>query len=403
MSKREKRRYASARERADKKKQSFTSTFLKVPEGTQFFQPKAGRYLMDIMPYTAGEGNKWAEQGVLYYERTFFIHRGVGANDESFICPRMTAKSPCPICEHRAKLMKDSNEDNEELIKDLAPKERQIFNVIDLKNPDKGVQLFHSSYHTFGKELDNRLRSADEEDNWDGFFTLEDGLTLKVMFGEETLGGRSFVTTENIDFRPRRDAYDEDILEKTLCLDELLIVPDYDDLKKAFLETAEDDEDDDEKPSKKAKSRDDEDEEEDDEDEPKHKSSKAKDEAPDDEDEDWDEEPKSKKKPKSDDDDEEQDEEDEEEEKSKSKKKTADDDEDDEWEEVEKKAKKKGVDDDDEEDDDDEKPKGKKSLFPRGKKGVRTADEEEEDDEDEDEDEKPHKKKSRGGDDEDDE
>jgi hypothetical protein len=292
--------------------------------------------------------------------------------------------------------MKESSEDNEELIKDLAPKERQIFNVIDLKNPDKGVQLFHSSYHTFGKELDNRLRSADEEDNWDGFFTLEDGLTLKVMFGEETLGGRSFVTTENIDFRPRREAYDEDILEKTLCLDELLIVPDYDDLKKAFLETAEDDEDD-EKPAKKAKSRDDEDEEEDDEDEPKHKSSKAKDEAPDDEDDDWDEEPKSNKKSKSDDDDEEDQDEDEDEEKPKSKKKVSDDDEDDEWDEVEKKAKKKGGDDDDEEDDEDD-PKGKKSLFPRGKKGVRTADEEAEDDEDEDE--KPRKKRKSDDDDE---
>ena len=79
--------------------------------------------LIDILPYEAGEGNPWAEPGNLHWERTYYVHKGIGANGDTIVCPRMTAKEErCPICEARLKLMKEGDEDNEELIKDLSPK-----------------------------------------------------------------------------------------------------------------------------------------------------------------------------------------------------------------------------------------------------------------------------------------
>lgn len=377
-SKSEKRKYTSARERAEKQSIGFTASYLKIPDGVQLFKPKAGRVLIDILPFTAGEGNPWAQPGNLHWERTYHAHRGVGANSDTFVCPRLAKTGKCPICEHRLRLMKEGDEDEEELVKDLAPRQRQIFNIIDLKNPDKGVQLWDMSYHLFGKVLDARLRNSDEEDEWDKFFFLEGGLTLKIGFIERSFGGYTFVEAETIDFKQRSEDYDEDILEKTHCLDELIVIPEYGDLKKAFLETGkEKDDDDDDEPKKKKK-------------------------APvDDDDDDDDEGPKGEKRLAAGEDDDD---------KPKSKKKSKEPDEDkDDWEDFDEdddepmpggKGKKKKPVDDDDDDEDDYKPKGKKKpnrfAKQKGDKGWDT-------DDDDDDDEPKSKKKKSSDDDEDDE
>lgn len=247
MAKPEKRAYASARKRADAQGSGFEQTYLKLPEGVQLFKPKTGTMSIDILPYVAGKGNPWADQGVIHYERTYFRHDRIGANGDSYVCPLKTAKQRCPICEHRARLMKnnDGDEESEEEIKALAPRQRQLFNVIDLKAPDKGIQIWEFSYHSFGKVLDARIRSADEEDDWDIFFREEGGFYLRVGFGEESFGGFNFNKAESIDFKPRKEDLDADITDETHCLDDLLQIVDYDKLKAIFLETA------DEKKSKK--------------------------------------------------------------------------------------------------------------------------------------------------------
>lgn len=407
MRKSETRRYTSARERAEKHSSGFTSTSLKIPDGVQIFQPKAGVMLIDILPFEAGKGNPWAEEGNLHWERTYYAHRGIGANGDTFICPRMVAKERCPICEARMKMMKESDEDNEELIRDLSPKQRQLFNVINVKDPGKGVQLWDISYHLFGKVLDARLRNSDEEDEWDKFFFLENGLTLKLGFAEKSFGGHAYLEVETIDFKQRKEDYDDDILEKVQCLDELLIVPEYEKLKKSFLEARGDDDDEDED-EKSRKHKRDEDEDEDDDkprkrgvsDEPRGRKA-VPDDADDDEDEDeappkkkksppedkddWDdfdedEDEKPKKKPKSDD----EDEDDDEDEKPKSRSKHADGDDEDEDDEPPKKKKHFR----DEDEDEDEKPRVKSKT--------------QEDEEDEEEDERPKKKSSKKTDDDDD-
>jgi hypothetical protein len=396
------RRYTAARERAEKQSTGFIGAYLDLPKGVQLFKPKTGTMLLDILPYAAGKGNPWAEPGNLHWERTFYVHRGIGANSDSFLCPRMTRKEKCPVCEHRLTLIKEGDEDNEELIKDLSPKQRQLFNVINLKDPDKGVQIWDISYHLFGKILDARLRNSDEEDGWEKFFFLEDGLTLKIGFAEKTFGGATFHEVETIDFKSRKEDYDDEILEQVHNLDKMLIVPDYSDLKKTFLETREEEEDEDEedednhkpKAKKRVKDEDEEDTEEEDEDEkPKAKKKTPKDgDDWDDFDEDEDEKPKAKKKPSKDEEEEadEDEEEDEDEKPAKAKKKSSKEDDWDEDEEDEEKpkAKKKSKDEDEDEEEEDteeeEKPRKKKSAFAK-QKGDKGWDKEEDEDEEDDE------------------
>lgn len=231
-------RYASARDRAEKKQSqgSFSASYLKIPQGVKLFKPKVGVMLLDILPFVTGDGNPCADPGLLHYERTYHLHPRVSADGNPYMCPRLSSKSPCPICEHRTRLLKANDPHNEDLVKDMAPKERQLFNVVNLKEPEKGVQLWDISYHLFGKLLDARIRNADEDDGWDRFAALEGGFTLKVGFKESTFGGRTFLEAETIDFKPRKEDYSEEDLEKVLCLDELLIEPDYDELKEVFLE-----------------------------------------------------------------------------------------------------------------------------------------------------------------------
>ena len=241
---------------------SFELSSFDLPEGAQLFRVQSNKSIrLDILPYKTGEGNPHCDAGELYYERTFWVHRDIGAEGNSYICSRKTAGKKCPICDFRAKLTKDEDAD-EDLIKNLAPKERQLFNVIDTKNRDKGVQLFEISFHLFGKMLDARVKNADDDDGYEKFALLEDGLTLKCVFVEKHLGGNSFYEVETIDFKARKEDYEDDILDEVHCLDDLLKFKDYAELKAILLQTEDDDDsdddddDDDEKKSKKGKGKD---------------------------------------------------------------------------------------------------------------------------------------------------
>ncbi|GAF92316.1 unnamed protein product, partial [marine sediment metagenome] len=145
----------------------------------------------------------------------------------------------------------------------LVPKERQLWLLRNRSERDKGVQLWNVSFHLFGKLLEKRVRARDDDESWDLFADPEEGSTLKVDFEKVTRGGYTFMDASSIDFKQRKDPLDDGLLESVPCLDELLIIPTYDELKKVFLQI----EDEDDKPSKKKKKKKEEPEEEDDDEE----------------------------------------------------------------------------------------------------------------------------------------
>ena len=199
--KRERSTAAAAKRRSEQHKGGFESTSIDLPEGVSLFSIKSDKARrVDIIPYTVGKGNPWADKGETHYERTFFIHRNVGAELNTYICLQKTLKKKCPVCEYRAKLMKDPNAD-EELIKDLGPKERQLFNIIDTQDRDKGIQIWDMSFHLFGKALDARIRNADDDDDYENFAEIEEGFTLRLGIEEKSLGRNTLFAVENIDFK----------------------------------------------------------------------------------------------------------------------------------------------------------------------------------------------------------
>jgi hypothetical protein len=72
---------------------------------------------------------------------------------------------------------------------------------------------------------------------------LENGLTLKVRFSEETFEKNKYAATSRIDFEERDYAYPEETLIDAPSLDEVLAVKSYEEIQKLFFEAGEVDED----------------------------------------------------------------------------------------------------------------------------------------------------------------
>jgi hypothetical protein len=243
-------------------------TLKNLPQDIEFFKPKKGRgekgkNLFSIVPYTVSiDNHPFQTVGDLWHECTYWQHKVGGTGDETkrFICLKKTEQSPhkrCPICEYREKLIKAGNDP--ELAEELKPKQRQLFNVIDHDDEDKGIQLFETSPHMFGFMLDDEDRA--QADDFDGKFygDSEDGLAIKARFSEGSFGGHKFAEIARIDFEEREDLSAE-IMEGAVDLDAALRILTPEEMEKKFfeLDTGDDSGDDDnedeepeERPSKK--------------------------------------------------------------------------------------------------------------------------------------------------------
>lgn len=216
--------------------------FSKVGE-VNFYKPEEGTNKIDIIPYIIKTDNHpqreeaGMEKGYEDYLLDIWVHSFVGPMEESFLCLKKTFGKPCPICEEAA-LMRKNGEDEDE-VKALKPSRRVFYNVIDVDDRDKGIQIFESSHYLFEKEL---LEEA--ESNGDGeiitFADIEEGSTIAFRAAEETGGKYKYLKFKSFKFKERKENYEEDILEESYSLDELMVIPVYEDVHNAFHGIADD-------------------------------------------------------------------------------------------------------------------------------------------------------------------
>jgi hypothetical protein len=271
-----------------------------LPEDVKRFSPKKGTYKLDIIPYTvsAKKHPDGVAAGELWCRRPFLIHYGIGVDNKPQICPRTIGKA-CPICEYYEREKKRPGAD-EDALKEIRAKARELYNVIDLDNEDDGVQVFEMSYHLFGKLLEGEINEADD-DEVAGFAELKGGKTLKVRFSEATMGTNKFLEATRIDFL-ERDDYKKSILDDVVDLDSVFNVLSYEELEAVFLEDegagmagGGDDDDDDEAPKTKAKKKSHKASDDDDDEKPRSRRTSKKEETEEDR-------PNSRRKPQDDDD-----------------------------------------------------------------------------------------------------
>lgn len=249
MSKKKKSRFGSnvSRTAEREKNKSKGFSYLNLPKGLSMYSPPFGEVELDIIPYMVtdkhhpdyfeGDSDS-AVTGDLWYRRPFSIHRDIGADKETVVCPKSIGKK-CSICEEKDKQYKDNVSSDEVVGKSSF---RSLYFVIpkDHKDYEEVPYLWDISQYCFGDELNEEL---DENSKYANFPELDGGRTLKIKFAKKSFGkSKPFPFAKRIKFLKRKKAYPESIMEGLPSLDDIFTVRSYKDLQHLFFEM--DDEDD---------------------------------------------------------------------------------------------------------------------------------------------------------------
>jgi len=194
----------------------------------------AGEHLIDIVPYLIGEGNPnpKVKPGEIGYVLTLFVHNGVGVNENQYVCLARNYQKPCPVCEHQLKL-KNAGED-EDTLKSLNPTRRCIYNILvydDQKEEDKGIQVMMVAHYFMERhllELSKSPRSGGKIN-----FTAYDKTGKSISFKREGAGAKN---TQYLGhkFVDRDYEIPDALLDSSLCLEEIVNIPSYEEVYEAL-------------------------------------------------------------------------------------------------------------------------------------------------------------------------
>jgi hypothetical protein len=205
-------------------------------EESPLFKLKEGTNMINIIPYIVKTKNDpRTKKGDPTYILDVWIHKNIGIKNDRFICPKMTYGKPCPICEERSKRIEQGADKDDPECRDLKATRQGIYNMIDLDEEDKGIQIFIISHFWFEQRL---LKEAEEVKKETGeeitFADLEDGRIIKIRAEENTFGKWTTYEPKRIDFVKRDEPLPDSILEKAHPLDELLVVSSYEEIRDSF-------------------------------------------------------------------------------------------------------------------------------------------------------------------------
>lgn len=225
------------------KQQARGSTYghLALPRGTNVFKEEPNsRAHLDFLTYIVTDPKHpdrddkrgQALPNAPWYRRPYRLHRNVGVSNESMVCPTSIGKK-CPICEHRTKRNKE--EADKEELRELRASQRNLYIVVpkDSKDYEDKPYIWDISQYLFQDMLNAELK--EDPDSRESFTDPNEGLTLKIRFGENQIGKNKFAETSRIDFESRDYAYSDSLLEKLPNLDECLIIMSYDELHAKFF------------------------------------------------------------------------------------------------------------------------------------------------------------------------
>jgi hypothetical protein len=234
---------------------------LKLPKNVSIFKEEpGGRATLDFIPYVVTDEHHMdrdVEMGIaipgdedtdLWYKKPYRLHRNIGSENKSIVCPSTWGK-PCPICEYKAAKLKDGAEYDE--VRDLKPSLRNLYFVIPLgmKDYKEEIHIWDISQFLFQEALNEEL---DENEEYCVFPDIEDGLSLRIRFSEEKFMNNSFAKTSRIDFEERDSTYDDSILDDLPRLDDCLERLTYKEIESIFHEMESEDEQTSEEESKPA-------------------------------------------------------------------------------------------------------------------------------------------------------
>ncbi len=115
-----------------------------IREEFEIFTPPEGDNIVRILPGT------WLDAPDYSYD--IWVHYGIGADNQAYLCLNRMKNKPCPLCEARATAEQQGETD---VAKDLKPTKRVAAWIIDRKDEDAGPVLWPMPI-TIDKEIEGR-------------------------------------------------------------------------------------------------------------------------------------------------------------------------------------------------------------------------------------------------------
>lgn len=242
-------RRTDARAWAKKQEKGFEPTCVKIPEGFELYKiDKAGTFKVDFMPYVAGAGNKNADEGFQHFEREYDSHALPTADGRvrMYVCRQKSFGKKCAVCDW---LKSHGGNADPDLVKQIRGKTRHLWLVNDKPGDENNkLKMLDTNHYNrgigFGEQIADAITSVED---YGDFWTLDAGLTVSLTVKEQLMGGgKKYFAVTRIDFLPRKYEYPDNMIDDAPCLDDCLIDPGYDAVKKLLEQGSSDEEEEEE-------------------------------------------------------------------------------------------------------------------------------------------------------------
>lgn len=231
------------RRNQQKQEQGAGGFFKSDLKDVHFWKCTEGDHKIDIIPYFAGANDPLVVKGEMkegdeQYVLEFFVHgNDVGIGDFGIMCLQATYNRPCPICEDYRRRLKAGEDDK--VLKYLKPKwnPRSVYNIIDIDNENKGIQVFHTSHYLLETELleQAKVPVRPGQSGIDPIIVFYDPeIGKSIAFKRVGTGANTQFNGVRFFDRPPGFKVDQRDLDDAYCLDELLYIPTYEDVRKFY-------------------------------------------------------------------------------------------------------------------------------------------------------------------------
>lgn len=231
-------RRTSAKTWAEEKDKGFEPTCIKLPKGMEFFKlDKVGEIVVDFMPFLAGAHNRYADQGIDHYHAYYESHRVPTANGTWPYTCRGFFGEKCAVCDWIKKYGMDSG--HKKVAGEMKAKTRILWLVNDKPgDEDNPLKVFDSNDWAkglgFGEQMKRAVGKTTRRDDVEDVFTLKGGYSAELEVAQQPgwEGGKPYNAVVRIDLVKRKYDYPKSMLANAPCLDDMIVDPGYESVKK---------------------------------------------------------------------------------------------------------------------------------------------------------------------------
>lgn len=203
------------------------------------------------------------EVGDYDYVLDIWVHQKIGPEEVDFVCPKKSLGKYCPCCEEADNLWNEGTEESKAAARPLFARRRCVYQVQELDEDFHAVseepKIFEVAHQNFSKDLQGKASSCMRGKGVVNFANVDDdGRVVSFEVGEESMGkGRTYKIAKNFEFNARVEEVSDEILEKCVSLDAMMVLKTPQQIKDIMFGTGDGGQDEQDGPSEDTPSHDD--------------------------------------------------------------------------------------------------------------------------------------------------